>query len=456
MGMMRFNGWDFIKLIDALRTVALPITTQDIRDVLFILNKYPELETKHVFRSVFIHREEDHSLFDSVWQLIFGDPLLSLGGNLSESNSTCSGHEGPACPTGHGKGLGSGGITLSLSDALKSFPNPIETKSLTIGLHRLPLIEKADFEEQVKYILGQSGYFSWINSIELAHTRGEVLDEEWMRSLELGESWKVSVRQALWRNKLNQENSWDYLREEHWRHKPLNRFTKQEETAVHQALRQMSKKLAVRPGWRKLRAHRGAICISAAIKETVRGNGIIQRLEYERRTLQRPELVVLCDVSNSVAPFSEFLLYLIKNIQLRFRKVRLFLFIDTLWDISYEPWDETEDMMEQIHSWGRKSTSGFTDYGEVFKEFSTNWLNEISSRATLLILGDARNNFRPAQADNLKTIYEKVRHIYWLNPLEKSEWQDRDNILSEYVPYCSQIVRCRTINDLWGIARKLF
>lgn len=252
------------------------------------------------------------------------------------------------------------------------------------------------------------------------------------------------------------ENRWDLLRKVNWRYKPLNRFTLQEENAVHQALRQMGKNLAARPGWRKKRASRGVIRLSSVLKEAVRGNGLIYRLEFEQYALQRPELIVLCDISNSVAPFSQFLLYLIQRIKSRFRRVRIYLFIDVIWDISNENWVETEDSLEQIRSWGRKNSSGFTDYGRVFKEFSKDWLSEISSRATLLILGDGRNNFRPSQAEYLKEIQEKVRRVYWLNPLEESEWGNRDNLMREYKPYCTRVFRCRTIDDLWRIAREVF
>lgn len=452
---MRFDGWDFLKLIYGLRAVDLLISIQDIQDVLMALEKYPELDAKRVIQSLLIHREEDRALFETVWQFLFEESIINPPENPIEYSATCSGHDASPGSSGQGKGLGHGGVTLALSESQKELFIFLQKKNLQELCQGIPTNETDDLEEQVKYILGQSGYLSWINSVELAYARGEIRDDDWMQCLEIGDLWTDSVQKFLRRNKLYQENCWDYMHEEHWRHKPLNRFTKQEESAVHQALKQMSKKLSVRPGWRKKRASRGVINISAALRETVRGNGVIHLLEYEKPTLQRPELVVLCDVSNSVAPFSEFLLYLVKKIQLRFKRVRIFLFVDVLWDISYESWNETEDMMEQIRSWGRKNSSGFTDYGEVFKEFSKSWLNEISSRATLLILGDARNNFRPAQAEYLKAIREKVRRIYWLNPMDKNDWQDRDNILKDYVPYCSQVVRCRTINDLWGIAREL-
>lgn len=467
---MEINGWNFLKLIFALRAVGIPISIQEVQEAMKVLVRFTDLAPKIVFQSIFIHRKEDLDLFELVWQMLFENLKYDSMGNMSLDPSNSPSEEGQddqSCDQQLGIGTGNGGITLyprqepSRKSIIPGFKMPdvkqfVELKGFPSRIDEVDDQEYFDFEEQVRFILGNSGFLSWANSLELANSRGEILEVDWTRFEELRNLWDQQIRKELWHYSMESGNRWELLRKVNWRYKPLNHFTIQEENAVHQALRQMGKNLASHPGWRKKRASHGVIRLSSVLREMVRGNGLIYRLEFEKYALLRPELIVLCDVSNSVAPFSHFLLFLIKRIKSRFRRVRIYLFIDVVWDISYDNWTESEDSLEQIHAWGHKNSSGFTDYGKVFEEFSKNWLSEVSTRATLLILGDGRNNFRPSQAKYLKEIQEKVRRVYWLNPLEEKDWLSRDNIIPEYRPYCTRVFRCRTIDDLWRISREVF
>jgi len=225
---------------------------------------------------------------------------------------------------------------------------------------------------------------------------------------------------------------------------------------VHQALRRIGNTLAVHRGLRKKKASRGQLRISSLNKELIRGKGNIFRFEYEAYALKHPELIVLCDVSNSVAPFSQFLLYLCQRIRSHFRKVRLFLFIDGLWEVTNEDWLRSEEPMIEIRSWGRKHSSGFSDYGKVFQDFAQNILPELSSRGTVIILGDGRSNYRSPRSEYLQEIQAGVKHIYWLNPLEEKDWSLADNLMKEYRLYCTQVFPCKTLNDLWLITKRIF
>lgn len=464
------NGWNFLKLIYALRAVGIPICIQEIQEAMKVLVRFSDLAPQIVFRTIFIHRKEDIDLFELVWQVLFQNLKNDSMDSESLDPPNCRGQEGQGDQNRNqqqGLGTGNCGITLypgqetSMKSSILEFKMPdvkefMKLKGFPSKIDEVEDLEDLDFEEQIKFILGQSGFLTWANSLELANSRGEILEADWIKIEELRNLWDQQIRKALLIYRMESGNRWDPLRKVNWRYKPLNRFTLQEENVVHHALRQMGKNLAARPGWRKKRANCGVIRLSSALREMVRGNGLIYRLEFEQYALQRPELVVLCDVSNSIARFSQFLLFLIKRIKSRFRRVRIYLFIDVIWDISYDNWVEAEDSLEQIHAWSRKNSSGFTDYGRVFNEFSKDWLSEISTRATLLILGDGRNNFRPSQAEYLKEIQEKVRCVYWLNPLEEREWGDRDNLMREYKPFCTRVFRCRTIEDVWRIAREVF
>jgi uncharacterized protein len=470
MNGIEFNGWELLKLVYTLRKVGLQVSIQEIQEVLITLNRFQNFEVQLVIRSIFIHRQEDNALFDLVWQLLFGEMQKEPDLTHSISTSNSSGLESQGADNsepGHGAGTGNGNITIysGLSNTKKALTqSPFEIpnvesfllKGFPSAIDVMESPEEPDIEEQVKFILGQSGFLSLSNSKEIEYRNGRISEEEWNNFNEQRKLLEHRIRDQLWHLRIQKENCLDYLKKVNWRYKPLDRFTIQEDHAVHQALRQIGKKLAARSGWRKKKASHGTVRVSSALREMVRGNGLIYRLEYQKPLMQKPELIVLCDVSNSVAPYSQFLLYLIQRIKSRFRRVKIYLFIDTIWDISTESWVEDKNSIEQINSWAHKKSSGFTDYGKVFKEFFSRYLAEISSRATLLILGDARNNYRASQAEYIKAIQERIRHVYWLNPLEENEWLKPDNIMREYIPYCSKAFRCRTIDDLWRIAREIF
>jgi len=160
-------------------------------------------------------------------------------------------------------------------------------------------------------------------------------------------------------------------------------------------------------------------------------------------------------VSNSVAPYAEFLLFLVSRLRRRFRRVRLFFFVDVVWEVPPKFWDlDMDDWQEEITSTGNKAGSGFSDYGKVFKEL-TSFLPEIPASATVLILGDGKNNFRPAQPEYLAQIRNQVRKVIWLNPLPETEWDDRDNVLPFYRHLCTKVYRCRTADDLQHISLSL-
>lgn len=473
----QFDGWSLLKLVYALRSLGITVSTQEIQDAFKALAQYPDLPPYLVFRSLFIHRMEELETFSWVWQLLFAGIQDYQSGQASTESDHSSEQENSdsgwtdSSESGEGlhQGIGTGNFGISLCSGQDGAGNPV-TETFQIpdieqyfGQKGFPSVvddvedqEKFDFEAHVKFILGQSGFLSWANSLELARGRGRISEAEWRKFEEFKAAWEQEVRQKLWRHTVNSRNDWAFFRQVNWRFKSLDSFTPLEENMVHQALRQMGNKLAVRPGRRKKKGNHGKFCFSSLLKEKARGNGLIFHWQFERPVPQHPEFIILCDVSNSVAPFSQFFLYLLQRIKSRFRRIRLYLFVDTLWDITNQEWLKAGEFLEEIRSWGRRHSSGFSDYGQVFAEYTKSYLSEASAHATVLILGDGRNNFRPAQAECLKEVHEKVRRIYWLNPLTETEWLARDNVMSEYRPYCTQVFQCRTLDDLWQITREVF
>lgn len=438
-----------LKLIAALRQT-LPLSTQDLIEAMDALNRFPFFPEKEVLRTLLVHRLEDLLTFNLTWDILFGDL-----GSLARPESLQAKTESGSAPGGLGFGRGTGGISLDqAASAVQSSDLKAQAVSLLAALAPLPTEENE--EEAFKRILGELGIFAWLNSQELAFKRGEISSDAWDEAQNEYLNVQAALRQVMQAWQIQQENSWNRLRQTHLRHVSLLRLTPTEKQQVQTAIRQWGRTLAVHPGPRFRPAHRGSLDISGSLRQAARRDGFIFHPARKTRVPKVPELVILCDVSNSVAPYVEFLLYLVLKIRSRFRRMRVFLFIDTLFELSNLPFDpDLRELEETIQAWAHKGSSGFSDYGMVFREFAQQVLPSISTRSTLLILGDGKNNYRNPQPEFLAEIRDKIRRIIWLNPLEPEEWNDRDNALAVYRQHCSQIFRCRTLEDLHKIARKL-
>lgn len=451
------DGWCFIRLVHALRQVSVSISAQDILEAQICLNRYAYLPEKQIIKSLLIHRPQDSLIFEMVWRIIIDNPKSGVQDNSENEskNNTLEKTKGNSGIGGKGAGRGSGGVSLTdKGDASDS-----AQLSNLIPFSRLEeLISSGlEFEDLVKKVQSEMDFYTWINSYDLAYQRNELSEESWFIHQDRRAALTNEVRQHLLAAQIKLENSWDPLARQHWLLKPLSTLSEKEKDLVKSSIRKWARKLAIRPGSRWKNSRRGTIDISKIVKQSVQWEGLVFNLAYRHRIPRASELVVFCDVSNSMAAFVEFLIYLVTCLRARFRKIRVFFFIDAVWDVSDYIWDDDlSGVRQEIKSWGRKESSGFSDYGAVFKELAEDGLCEVSSRATLVILGDGKNNYRPPQTEYFVHLSEKIRKIYWLNPLEAEEWNERDNMMSEYQNYCSNVYRCRSASDLQRIVQDVF
>jgi uncharacterized protein with von Willebrand factor type A (vWA) domain len=96
-----------------------------------------------------------------------------------------------------------------------------------------------------------------------------------------------------------------------------------------------------------------------------------------------------------------------------------------------------------------------TDYGRALRQFHATVGQELEHRATVLIFGDARGNFRPAEEATLAKIARRAGSVYWLNPERRALWDTGDSLMSAYEPHCTAAVTCQTLNDLRGFIERL-
>lgn len=177
---------------------------------------------------------------------------------------------------------------------------------------------------------------------------------------------------------------------------------------------------------------------------------------FQDKVMNRPRLVVLCDISGSVAVYSAFLLQLVYAMSRRFLDMRTFLFVDEIAEITVKL--RTSNMKEAIDQairQARCSRLGISNFGQVFEMFNLQFGHILNSKTTVMILGDGKNNWYPPRQEELKAISQKVKKLIWLNPEPREKWNQDDSIISIYGESCSHVLECRNLEQLERAIRKI-
>lgn len=200
---------------------------------------------------------------------------------------------------------------------------------------------------------------------------------------------------------------------------------------VHPLARTLASRLAAR----RRRAHTGQIDLRRTLRKSMSTGGVPIDVVQKKPRPARPELVVLCDVSGSVAGFSHFTLLLVHALRQQFSRVRVFAFIDTTDEVTHLFTPDT-DLAEAIVRITREAEvftgDGHSDYGHAFKTFIEKFPTVLSPRSALLILGDGRTNYRNPAVEVLSSMVSSSRHAHWLNPEPKNHWGTGDSAATRY------------------------
>ena len=229
------------------------------------------------------------------------------------------------------------------------------------------------------------------------------------------------------------------------------RASREDLAELKRQVQPLARRLATRLAARRRHGHSGRLDIRRTIRASLATGGVPMETHFKPYTPHKPELVVLCDVSGSVSSFAHFTLLLTSALRDQFSKVRVFAFIDTCDEVTscFEPGADLGDAMERI---GREADlvwfDGHSDYGHSFEVFADKWPDAITPKTSLLILGDARTNYRNPAAETVARIAKHARHTYWLNPEPKAQWASGDSATSTYAPLVEEMIECRNATQL--------
>jgi hypothetical protein len=234
--------------------------------------------------------------------------------------------------------------------------------------------------------------------------------------------------------------------------------SREEMAGLKKALQPLTRKLAAKLARKRKHGRKGPLDFRNTVRHSLSYGGVPAEPKFKFPRPAKPELMVVADISGSVAAFARFTLMLVYAIQGQFSKVRSFVFIDGIDEVT-EFFRATEDVSEAIARINTEAdviwVDGHSDYGHAFEVFWNKYGKDITSRTTVLLLGDARNNYHASQSWVVKEIQQKARHVYWLNPEPRSYWNTGDSIVGEYGSFTDGVYECRNLRQLESFVEKL-
>jgi len=231
----------------------------------------------------------------------------------------------------------------------------------------------------------------------------------------------------------------------------------QDLAAVHRVVAQLKRRLKTQGHESRGRKRHAHVDFRATMRASLQTGGVPVQLKYRPTRPRRPEIFVLCDVSTSVTSASVFFLSVLHALHDSFRKMRSFVFIERISEVT-DVFERERDFKAVSDAIGRDAgvadISGYTDYGRVWTEFRSLVEDELHPRATVIVLGDARTNGRDPRADVFAQVAQKAGRTFWLNPEPRLYWNYGDSVIASYERFCHAF-ECWTTQQLEDFVRAL-
>lgn len=252
---------------------------------------------------------------------------------------------------------------------------------------------------------------------------------------------------------LHADESGKQLREELLKKVKLSNIEKRNFKDVQEVVFKMAKKLIAIHSRRRKTYRRGQLDVRRTLRHNMHYDGAMFDIKWKATKVDRPKVICICDVSGSVSNYSRFLLMFLYSLAEILPKVRSFAFSSDLGEVTdlFERSNLEDAMAKVMRDYG----NGSTDYGQMLVDFKKHCLDDVNNKTTVIILGDARNNYGDPKAEILREIYDRAKRVIWLNPEPKMSWTVGDAEMKKYAPCCHQAEVCNSLVHLERVVGNL-
>jgi len=238
--------------------------------------------------------------------------------------------------------------------------------------------------------------------------------------------------------------------------KPLFALTPDEVAQMKSVVAKLARRIKDALALRRRQEQKGRIDSRKTIRKSLQYGGVPMEVFLKQRHREKPRLITVCDVSDSVRNASRFMLQLVWSLQECFSRVRSYVFVSEIAEVTQ---GFNNFPVERAIEWALKGAPVDyhcrSDFGYAFSRFANTELESLDKKTTILMLGDARNNYNDPQAWALRLIRERVKGIIWLNPEGQWGWGIGDSVMPLYAPSCDIVRECRTIGQLGEVVDNL-
>jgi uncharacterized protein with von Willebrand factor type A (vWA) domain len=455
-----------LEFIGDLRRAEIRISPSEALDALAASAEIG-LDTREAFRAALgttlIKEARDQDTFDRLFNLYFLD-LQSLGKGLKKA----LGPEDPRMQDLLDRLLAEEGLELDEMTELMLRGQGSEMEMAIRSSGQQAGLERLMYFLQVGYFSRRiSDQFDW-SAIEQDLARILKALEE--RGLDPGQLARIrnylDLRLEAFRRMIRQHverelerRAWrqgEKLTREVLADKPLFALTPEEVAQMKTVVARLARKIKDALALRQRQEEKGRIDTRRTIRKSLAYGGIPMEIMLRRRHREKPKLVTICDVSDSVRNASRFMLQLVWSLQECFSRVRSYVFVSEITEVTQ---GFNTQPVERAIEWALKGAPVDyhcrSDFGYAFSRFVRTELETLDRKTTILLLGDARNNYNDPQAWALRLIRERVKGIIWLNPEGQWGWGIGDSVMPLYAPACDVVRECRTIGQLGEVVDNL-
>lgn len=238
--------------------------------------------------------------------------------------------------------------------------------------------------------------------------------------------------------------------------RPFHTLSRAEIELTTRAVRRLAERLKARLVRRQRSRRKGALNPIRTLRKNLTSGGVPMVPVFRSRRPLRPDVVVLCDVSDSVRNASRMMLLFMHTLQDLFSRVRSFVFVSELGEITRYFQDAKPEEAVDLALAGKViSVASNSNYGHALATFAREHLGAVSGRTTVLVIGDGRNNYNAANAWALEDVQRKARRVLWLCTEPKANWGFGDSEMRRYAKHCDQVVPVLSLADLERVADQL-
>lgn len=221
--------------------------------------------------------------------------------------------------------------------------------------------------------------------------------------------------------------------------------------ALEQAVHPLTRTLATRLARRRRQGREGRLDVRKTVRRSLSTGGALVDPSFRRPRPAKPDIVILADISGSVATFARFTMQVVSAISSQFHRVRSFAFIDAIDEVTgyFGPGVDFAQAMRRIGTEAKVVwLDGHSDYGNAFGSFVDDHLESLTPRTSVIVTGDARSNYHDPNLPALREIAAAGRALYWLNPEQRRYWDTGDSIMGLYAGLCDEVHEVRNLRQL--------